>query len=132
MDYHIHPEIFPAETTNKGLGVFTRADLAADTIIESSSVLVMDPDARPLLDKTRLHDYIFEWNPDGQNLCCVALGYLSLYNHSYQSNCEYFMDYDHDIMQIKTCRDIPAGTELCINYNGDWDDPKPVWFEVAS
>jgi SET domain-containing protein len=31
---------------------------------------------------------------------------------------------------IQTVRDIEAGEEITINYNGDWNDPKPVWFEV--
>jgi SET domain-containing protein len=91
----------------------------------------MDATARVLLDQTLLHDYIFEWQPEGTNQCCVALGYLSLYNHSYASNCEYFMDYDSQTMAIKTVKPIAEGDELTINYNGDWNDEKPVWFDMA-
>ena len=111
--------------------MFTRAALEADREIEASPVIVMDAAARLLLDKTLLHDYIFEWQPEGTNQCCVALGYLSLYNHSYASNCEYFMDYASQTMHIKTVKPIAAGDELTINYNGDWNDEKPVWFDVA-
>ena len=132
MQHFILPILRPGETAGKGRGVFTTSDIPVDTLIESSPVLVMDSNARLQLDQTLLHDYIFEWQPDGENHCCVALGYLSLYNHSYSSNCEYFMDYDTQTMSIKSMRDIQAGEELCINYNGDWDDAKPVWFEVAA
>lgn len=90
----------------------------------------MDAEARKLLDQTLLHDYIFEWQPDGRKDCCMALGYLSLYNHSFASNCEYFMDYDSRMMYIKAVRRIAAGEELTINYNGDWNDQSPLWFEV--
>ena len=85
---------------------------------------------RQLLDKTLLHDYIFEWQPDGELMCCMALGWIPVYNHSYRSNCEYFMNYDEQTMFIKTVRDIKSGEELTINYNGTWNDKAKVWFNV--
>lgn len=127
----INQELYLADTGNKGRGVFTKAALPEGTIIESSPVIVMSGDDRKKLDETLLHDYIFEWQPDGQELCCMALGWVPMYNHSYQSNCEYFMDYDTNSMYIQTVRHIAAGEELTINYNGDWDNSEPVWFDVA-
>jgi SET domain-containing protein len=38
------------------------------------------------------------------------------------------MDFASDIIFIKTVRDIEAGEEITINYNGDWNNPTPVWF----
>ena len=60
----------------------------------------------------------------------MALGYVPMYNHSYKSNCEYEMDYENELISIKTVRYIQAGEELFINYNGDWNDTKPLWFEA--
>ena len=60
----------------------------------------------------------------------MALGLIPIYNHSYKSNCEYFMDYDDETIFVKTVRAIEKGEELTINYNGDWDDATKVWFEV--
>ena len=93
------------ETTRKGRGVFTRIDIPPMKIIETSSVLVMDETARKLLDQTTLHDYIFEWGA-AEDQCCVAWGYISLYNHSYEANCEYFMDFEKNVITIKTVRKI--------------------------
>ncbi|HVT87136.1 MAG TPA: SET domain-containing protein-lysine N-methyltransferase [Chitinophagaceae bacterium] len=59
----------------------------------------------------------------------MALGYVPLYNHSYDANCDYEMDFDNSMISIKTMRDIKAGEELMINYNGTWNDKSPVWFE---
>lgn len=123
--------IYIQQTHNKGRGVFTNQPIAANTILEEAPVIVMTHEERQLLDKTLLHDYIFEWQPNGEKLCCMALGWIPIYNHSYQSNCEYFMDYDEQTMFIKTVRDIQAGEELTINYNGDWNDTTAVWFDVA-
>ncbi len=110
-------------------GVFTSEDLEADTVIEISPVIVMSKEERKLLDKTRLHDYIFEWGHDKKQ-CCMALGYISMYNHSYKSNCEYEMDFDQATILIKTMRFIREGEELFINYNGDWNDATSVWFDA--
>jgi SET domain-containing protein len=118
------------ETAEKGRGIFAEEAIAADTLVELAPVIVMNPGDRQHLDKTLLHNYIFEWQPEGQQLCCMALGNVPIYNHSYASNCEYFMDYETVTISIRTVRDIEAGAELTINYNGDWDDDQPLWFDV--
>ena len=125
----IHPYLYIAESTVKGRGVFTRGDIGRGTLIESSPVVVMSGQERTLLDKTLLHDYIFEWG-NKKDKCCMALGYAAVYNHSYHSNCEYEMDFESDEIRIKTVKPVKAGEELFINYNGDWNDAKPVWFEA--
>jgi len=125
----IFPSLYIEQVAGKGRGVFTQEPIAAETTIEVSPVVVMPLHDRQYLDKTLLHDYIFEWGYQKEN-CCMALGWIPIYNHSYKSNCEYFMDYKESLMFIKTVRDIAAGEELTINYNGDWNDEKKIWFEV--
>ena len=127
----IHEGIYIDLTENKGRGMFTRKSIEADKIIEIAPVIVMNENDRKFLDQTLLHDYIFEWQPEGASMCCMALGYVPIYNHSYESNCEYFMNYEDQTIFIKTARAINPGEELTINYNGDWNDPKRVWFEVC-
>jgi uncharacterized protein len=122
--------LFLKASVGKGRGVFTRQKIEKDTLIEESPVIVMSAADRQLLDKTLLHDYIFEWGIE-KDRCCVVLGWVSLYNHSYESNCEYFMNFEEEIIQVKTVRDILPGEELTINYNGDWNDSQKVWFETA-
>lgn len=125
----ILPCLIIAPTAQMGRGVFTLEALAADTLVEISPVIVLPEKDRKLLDQTLLHYYIFEWGED-QRGCCVALGYVSLYNHSFESNCEYEMDVESQMIRIKTMRAIEAGEELFINYNGDFNDPKPLWFDT--
>ncbi len=128
----INGVLYLAETENKGRGVFTEEELPSDFVVETSPVIVMSNAERKLLDQTLLHDYIFEWQPDGAELCCMALGWVPIYNHSYSSNCEYFMDYDQNTISIQTVREIAAGEELTINYSGDWDCKEKVWFDVQA
>ena len=127
----ILPTLVIAPTGGKGRGVFTTDDIEEGTVIEVSPVIVMSREDRKLLDQTLLHDYIFEWGADRKG-CCMALGYIPIYNHSYRSNCEYEMDYEEAVISVKTVRFIKAGEELSINYNGDWNNEKPVWFDVRS
>jgi SET domain-containing protein len=125
----IMPFLFIAPAGEMGRGVFTSENLEADSAIEVSPVIVMSSDERKLIDQTLLHDYIFEWGDDHQQ-CCMAMGYVPVYNHSYASNCEYEMDFEQGTITIKTVRFIKAGEELFINYNGTWNDKKPLWFEA--
>lgn len=125
----ILPFLFIAPTEKMGKGVFTAEDIDAGTVIEISPVIIMSLQERKLLDQTLLHDYIFEWG-DTKEQCCMALGYVAVYNHSYQSNCEYEMDFMQEQISIRTVRKIVAGEELFINYNGDWNDAATVWFDT--
>lgn len=117
------------QTKEMGRGVFAAERIPANTVIEISPVIVMSKEDQQHLDKTLLHDYIFDWGKN-KDKCCMALGLIPIYNHSYQSNCNYFMDYEDTTIIIETVRTIKKGEELTINYNGDWDDATPIWFDA--
>ena len=121
--------LFMAESPAKGRGMFTNELILIDTIIEIAPVIVMSAADRLLLDKTLLHDYIFEWGTD-KSQCCMALGFVPIYNHSYNSNCEYFMDYRTETIMLKAVKNIEKDEEVFINYNGDFDDKTLLWFET--
>ena len=125
----ILPILVVAPSDKRGRGIFTAKKIPANTIIEISPVLVLSNKDRKLVEKTLLFDYIFEWG-DKRKKACIALGYLSLYNHAYYANCDYEMDFDTNLMSIKTVREIKKGEELFINYNAVSDDATPIWFDA--
>jgi SET domain-containing protein len=125
----LHPALFVAKTKEMGRGVFTKEPLPKGTVLEISPVIVMSGKDWNLLDQTLLHDYIFTWGKS-EKQCCMALGYIPLYNHSYSSNCDYQMNFRQKLMAVLTVKDIEAGEELLINYNGEWNDTTPLWFEA--
>lgn len=112
----------------KGRGVFARQFIAAGTVFERVPLLVIP--AREIPDDPNaslLWSYIFEY---GRGTVALALGFGSLYNHSYEPNARY----DDAGMQIKeftALRDIHAGEEITINYNGAEDVRDPVYFDVV-
>ena len=68
-----------------------------------------------------------EW---GRGKLALALGYGSLYNHSYRPNARY-VDLAGRTKLFTAMRDIAAGEEITVNYNGEPEDDTPVGFEVV-
>ncbi len=120
--------VYAGGTKKMGRGIYTTRAIPSGTRIELAPVIVMNADERKHLDLTLLHDYIFEWG-EKKDKCCMALGLVPLYNHSYEANCEYEMYFSKEVIAVKSVRDIKAGEELFVNYNGDWNSQEPVWFE---
>lgn len=122
-----HAALYISLSPLKGKGIFTSELIPADTIIETAPVIIMDAKDRILLDQTLLHDYIFEWGED-KSQCAMALGWIPMFNHAAPANCEYFMDFEDEIMFVKTVREIAVGEELFVNYMGDFDNLASPWF----
>jgi len=125
----LHPSLFIAHIEQKGRGVFTKKKIGAGTIIETAPVIALNSVQRPIVEETDLTNYVFEWG-EGHTGCCVALGWVSIYNHAAPSNCEYIMEFETQTIHIRTVKAVAANTELTINYNGDWNEDKPVWFDA--
>ncbi len=121
--------VFVAESPGKGRGVFAARVIHKDEIIEECPCLTFqEGEEAEHIDRTPLECYYFRWK-DGVN--AILLGYGSLYNHSYEPNAVYRRNYDTTAMEIVALRDIPAGDEITINYNGRPDCPDPLWFADA-
>ena len=124
----ILPILTIAPSPNRGRGVFATEAIQINTTIEIAPVIVLTKEHRVIVEQTLLYDYIFEWGEDHKS-AAVALGYLSIYNHTIHPNCVYEMDYENETISIMTIKDIKAGEELFINYNAEIDQESPVWFE---
>lgn len=125
----ILPFLTIASSEKKGRGVYCTEPIEKGTIIEIAPVIVLNPTERASVEKTILHDYIFEWGEDNKS-AAVGLGYISMYNHSNQPNCAYQMDYDNQTISVITLSTISMGEELCINYmRAEGPSEDPVWFE---
>ncbi|QDU62233.1 SET domain protein [Planctomycetes bacterium Pan216] len=111
----------------KGRGVVARRTIPKGVIFERCPVLVLPNDEIfPENGESKLSYYVFEW---GKDTVALALGYGSLYNHSYSPNARY----DDAGVQTKifsALREIQAGEEITINYNGEPSKQIPVGFDV--
>ncbi|GAB4255122.1 MAG: SET domain-containing protein-lysine N-methyltransferase [Saprospiraceae bacterium] len=122
------PFLFIAESPLHGRGVFTGEPLNEGDLIEICPVIVLPPEQLKTIHNSKLHDYYFLWGPE-QDRPAIALGYGSIYNHSYEANANYRFDYDSETIDFYAVKAIAAGEEITVNYNGDPNDPKPVWFD---
>ena len=116
-------------TLNKGRGIFARRPIAAGELIEKAPALFIPAREWGYLRSTILDNYCFRIGPN-QEHAALAMGYGSLYNHSYVPNAIYDVKDSEMIVQFNALRNILPGEEITVNYNRDPEDRSPVWFDV--
>ena len=121
--------LYIAESSLGGRGVFSAVPIAEGSLIEICPVIVLDEDGRDHLDQTELFNYYFLWGEKEEG-CAIVLGYGSLYNHSFKPNAKYLADFENKNFQFVTVKDIDAGEEITVNYNGDPKIQKKLWFNT--
>ena len=126
----IVPYLTVAPSSKKGRGVYTTKNIPANTIVEISPVIVLNSKERKIVEATKLYNYIFEWG-EIKKQGCIALGYVSLYNHDYNANCDYEMDFEHQLITIRTVKTVKKGEELFVNYNAEPNNKTKVWFDKS-
>lgn len=113
-----------------GLGVIAEENIKKGSIIEVVPLLLMPIKEFELIKKTKLFYYFFEYT---NSHFAIALGYGSLYNHSYDPNARYLYSFKNKTLTIKAIKDIKKDEEIFFNYNYYPDDKSPLgeWFKKA-
>jgi SET domain-containing protein len=121
--------IYVKQVEGKGRGVFARDAIAKGALIEQVPLLLV-----PLrmvtggLENPDLSRFFFM--QDDPDTLAVCLGYGSLYNHSYTPNARYDDGRGATMLFTALC-DIARDEEICINYNGEPGDTRPMTFRVV-
>lgn len=121
---------------SKGRGVFCTEDIKEGDIIEVTPLLVFNEADAVHIYRTLLKDYAFSASGmpvppapleqpqrQGQSKAtCVSMGMTSFCNHLVDPNADkIWMGDDLALYSaLKAIKDIPAGTEICINYGIAW------------
>lgn len=106
-------------------GVFATRNIAKGELIHEAPVIPYPNEHHEFIEKTILADYVFEY---GVNHTAILLGYGSLFNHSYEPNAVYDINFEQHTFDFYAHTDIEAGEEILINYNGEADCDDPLWF----
>lgn len=122
------PHLYIAPSDIDDRGVFSSEAISAGDIIEICPVIIIPKDEMEYIKKTVLYNYYFDWD-EKDKTGAIALGYGSLFNHAYQPNAQYLWDYEFTSLKFYALKDIAAGEELTINYNGDPENQEKVWFD---
>ena len=127
MEMDCRATLYYKAISGKGVGVFNELKIQKFDIIEYCPILIIPKNQVDIIRSTVLHDYYFLWD---HNRAAIALGYGSLYNHSFSPNAEYIMDYSNNRIIVQALQDITAHEEITFNYNGDADATDALWFQV--
>ena len=126
---HQIPGLYVLHTEDKGRAVYCTTDISEGDLIEVCQIILIPAIELPIIHRTTLHDYYFLWGEDSDQ-CAIALGFGSLYNHQIWNNADFLLDYENNTIDIFAVKDIPAGTEITINYHGVNGDDSDLWFKI--
>jgi len=119
--------VAPSKIEHAGRGVFAASNIDKGEMIERCPVIeMMEEGIRTSLEKISLRNYYFIWGEE-RDRAAVALGYGSIYNHSFEPNARYdklIAEKRIDFVALKT---IPKNEEITVNYNGNPADQQPLW-----
>jgi uncharacterized protein len=123
-------DVIVAPSAGRGRGIFAKRRFDADEIIEVCPVIALSERDADSLNATGLYEYYFGWGKDGK-WAAIALGYGSLYNHSFTPNAEHRKNTVDETISIVAVREIAAGEEIFIRYQtGMGDEQQAMWFDV--
>jgi uncharacterized protein len=112
-----------------GRGIFASRTIQKGELIHQAPVIVCPGDQYKKLKKTVLRNYYFNWGENYDHVA-IALGYGSLFNHSYSPNAMFENNLKEETVDFIALKRIKAGEEIFVNYNGDPYDKGPLWFDV--
>ena len=119
--------IYVMDSPGKGRGVFAAVDIPEGTVIETVPVLFMQSDEFHPENHSNIGEYyVYYWQ---EGLVAIALGYGSLYNHSFKPEADY--EFGEDTISYIALRNIAKDEEIHINYENDPEDQSPLGFEMA-
>jgi len=102
-----------SEIKNAGRGVFASHKITQGEIIEKCPVIEVSLKDPANNDAGLLVDYFFYF---GEGLA-IALGFGSIYNHSYDPNATYEINLDNRTIDFSAIKDINPGEEVTVSYN---------------
>jgi len=108
-------KIFISKSKIKGAGkgVFAKDEIIQGDIIERCPVIEVSLKDPANNDEGKLVDYFFYF---GEGLA-IALGFGSLYNHSYNPNATYKINLSNKTIDFIAIKNINSREEITVNYN---------------
>jgi SET domain-containing protein len=109
-----HPALRLADIDGKGRGLVAGAPIKSGSVLEVAPVILIRRGEEPPRGSV-LYDYPFRWDvpPYAE---AIALGHVSMCNHSTNPNCDVDLFFDRNLVQLNAIRDIAAGEELTFDY----------------
>lgn len=118
MKLYKHPYIFIKQSPEPRFGVFSSVFIAAKTILEECHYATIGDG----LFNESLKGYTYNYeSPSGVKKQIIPLGYGAIYNHNINSNAEWFIDYDRDLVIFVSTKNIFKGQQIYISYGENFE-----------
>lgn len=118
-----------SKITKAGRGVFARTTFKKGDVIERCPVIEIPKNDVSNLGASILINYYFYFGYRKQKLA-IALGFGSIYNHSYNPNATYKTKPENKRIDFIAIKNIRKNEEITVNYNfGNPLDNSPLWIK---
>ena len=124
MELILPNKIAVANILGKNRGLIAKSQIVRNELIERSPVILFHEEQTTVLMENNLDAYLWVWN-DGETIekTAIALGLISLCNHSRKPNCSINKRLDDLVIELIANQDIEEGEELTLKYiSTDFDD----------
>ena len=101
---------------NAGRGVYARRDIKKNEIIEKCPFIDIPQYDMVNLAESILVTYFYYFGKNKQKLL-LALGFGSIYNHTYKPNAIYKIKYKEGTIDFIALKEIKKGDEITVNYS---------------
>ena len=113
---------------DSGRGVFAKVAIKKGEVIEICPIIEIPINDFANVNESILVTYFFYFGKNRKQLA-VALGFGSLYNHTYEPNATYKGIPKEKIIKFIALKNILKDEEITVNYNsGNPKDMTPLWF----
>jgi len=112
-----------------GRGVFASRNIIKGEIIERCPIIKIPKYDSFGLNESNLISYFFYYGKDKERLA-IALGFGSIYNHSYLPNAKFSIKQNDNVIDFVALKNIKKDDEITVNYYGSSPKKYPLWFEV--
>jgi uncharacterized protein len=117
-----------SEIANAGRGVYAKSDIKKGEVIEVCPIIEISEHDTSNLNEGILITYLYFFG-ESREKALVALGFGSIYNHTYSPNSEYKIDEKEGTITFIATSDIKKDSEITVNYNGVQKNADPLWFD---
>lgn len=121
-ELYCHPGLYIARSDTHGWGVFTSEDIEMHDVLQESPYCTFPyKELHKKSDVLVRYTYDSSDNPQADE-AVLGFGFAGLYNHSFDHNAAYELDTVNQVMRHYALEDIPAGSEIFIDYGYEDED----------
>ena len=114
---------------NAGRGVFAAREIKSNELIEKCPIIEVSEHEVPHLSESSLVNYFYYFGDNKEHLL-IALGFGSIYNHTYEPNAKYQINPEEGTIDFIAVKHIKKDIEITVNYANTKSEAKnPLWFE---